>query len=342
MSDPKKKYRAHAIALYSGGLDSTLAILLLLKQNIKVTALFFAHNFGFIPDPDDPSETNPYTVAQRFGFELEVIHLGSKFIDIVLKPQHGRGAHMNPCVDCKILMLREAAAYLEKVGADFIVTGEVLGQRPFSQLKNQMNLILKKSGLNGKLLRPLCAQLLPSTDPELSGLVDREQLLDIQGRGRKRQIMLAEEYGLEDYPTPAGGCLLTDQGFSNRLKDLIEHSEELSPDNIDLLKVGRHFRIDKDTKVVVGRNEAENERLEKLLRPHHLLLDVNDIASPLALLSGPASDANLQTAALLTARYCSARNRSSVKVTAYQNGKVFREVTVNPTADFDHTLKAIT
>lgn len=342
MTDQEKKYRPHAIALYSGGLDSTLAILLMLKQDIKVTALFFVHNFGYVPDPDDPSETNPYTVAKKFGFDLEVIHLGEKFIDIVLEPKHGWGAHMNPCVDCKILMMREAAVYMEKVSADFVVTGEVMGQRPFSQLKNQMNLVLKKSGLKGKLLRPLCAQLLLPTEPELSGLVDREQLLDIQGRGRKRQIMLAEEYGLEDYPTPAGGCLLTDKGFSNRLKDLIEHSDDLSPDNIDLLKVGRHFRIDKDTKVVVGRNEKENERLEKLVRPHHLLFDVNDIASPLALLVGPATDDNLQTAALLTARYCTARNKKTVKVTAFQNGELFREVTVNPAVDFDHTLKAIT
>jgi tRNA-specific 2-thiouridylase len=342
MTKKEKKYRAHAVALYSGGLDSTLAILLMLKQNIRVTALFFVHNFGYTPNPEDSSETNPYVVARKFGFDLEVIHLGQKFVDIVLEPQHGRGAHMNPCVDCKILMMREAAAYMEKTGADFVVTGEVLGQRPFSQLKNQMNLVLKKSGLKGKLLRPLCAHHFPPTEPELSGLVDREQLLDIQGRSRKRQMMLAEEYGLEDYPTPAGGCLLTDKGFSNRLKDLIEHTREFTPDDIDLLKVGRHFRIDKNTKIVVGRNEQENERLEKLAGPQHLLFDVIDIASPLAILDGPATEENLQTAALLTARYCSARNKSSVRVMATRDGEIFRELTVNPAVDFDHTLKAIT
>ncbi|MDD3732674.1 MAG: tRNA 4-thiouridine(8) synthase ThiI [candidate division Zixibacteria bacterium] len=335
------KYRAHAIALYSGGLDSILAILLMLRQNIKVTALYFVHYFGKVADPKNPDKSTPYNIAQKFGFKLEVVHLGQKFIDIVLEPQYGRGAHMNPCVDCKIMMLREAKTYMEEIGADFVITGEVIGQRPFSQLKNQMNLVLRKSGLNDKLLRPLCAKHLPPTEPELNGLVDREQLLDIKGRGRKQQIRLAGEFGLTDFPTPAGGCLLTDKGFSNRLKDLIEYHRNFTPNDIELLKIGRHFRIDNQTRIIVGRNEKENLILQKLAQPHHFLCDAPDIASPLSVLIGPASETNFNTVAGLTIRYSSARNKAAIKVVISLNGNLVRELTVAPASSFDYNLKAI-
>jgi len=239
-------------------------------------------------------------------------------------------------------MLREAGAYMVKNRADFIITGEVMGQRPFSQLKSQMNHILKKSELSGKLLRPLCAKHLPPTEPELNGLVNREQLLDIKGRGRKQQIMLAEQFGLIDYPAPAGGCLLTDAGFSNRLIDLINHTQSITTNDIELLKIGRHFRLDNATKVIVGRNEKENQRLEELTQSHHLTFEVSEIPSPLSLLIGNADDKNINTAALLTARYSSARMKSEVKIKITLNGQLYREIIVNPATDFDHTLKAIT
>ena len=342
MHEEASHNRPHAIALYSGGLDSNLAVLLMLRQNIRVTALYFVHDFGGEPDPNDPSETNPYRLAEKFGFELEVIHLGKKFIDIVVEPKHGRGGHMNPCVDCKILMLREAKTYMEKVGADFIVTGEVQGQRPFSQLKHQMNLVLRKSELGDKLLRPLCARLLPPTEPEREGLVDRDKLLDIQGRNRKRQISLAGEFGLDDYPTPAGGCLLTDEGYSNRLKDLMQYCENFTPNDIRLLKYGRHFRLDANTRAVVGRNERENNALAQLVQPGYLVFDAVEAGSPLTLLIGDTGGENVVTAALLTARYSSAKNEKAVKIQVRQNDKEIRILTVNPVDDIDPDLKAIT
>jgi len=342
MNKDDNNKRPHAIALYSGGLDSNLAILLMLRQDIRVTALYFVHYFGSEPDKDDPSDTNPYRVAEKFGFELKVIHLGRKFIDIVVKPKHGRGGHMNPCVDCKILMLRQAKAYMEKIGADFIITGEVQGQRPFSQLKHQMDLVLRKSELGNKLLRPLCARLLPLTEPEQKGLVDREKLLDIQGRNRKRQIALAEEYGLDDYPTPAGGCLLTDAGYSNRLRDLLDNSKTFTPTDIRLLKYGRHFRLDEKARAVVGRNEKENLAIEQLIQPEHLLFEALEVGSPLTLLIGEASNNNIETAALLTARYSSAKNETKVKILVKKNNEELTKLTVNPVDDFDPGLKAIT
>lgn len=342
MDNKDTQKRPHAIALYSGGLDSNLAVLLMLRQNIRVTALYFVHDFGGQPDPDDPSDANPYRLAEKFGFELEVIHLGKKFIDIVVNPRHGRGGHMNPCVDCKILMLRLAKAYMEKVGADFIVTGEVQGQRPFSQLKHQMELVRRKSEIGDKLLRPLCARLLPPTEPERTGLVNRERLLDIQGRNRKRQMTLAEEFGLDDYPTPAGGCLLTDEGYSNRLKDLLAHCEAFTPNDIRLLKYGRHFRLDDRTRAIVGRNEKENIALSRLIQPEHLVFDAVEAGSPLTLLVGDDNEANIKTAALLTARYSSAKNNPVVKIQILKNNKEIKVLTVNPVEDFNPELKAIT
>ncbi|MFH2054585.1 MAG: hypothetical protein ABIJ61_01390, partial [bacterium] len=221
MSETKK--RAHAIALFSGGLDSSLAVLLMLRQNVEVTALMFLNHFGCDISDRSSCGQDPYPTAEQFGFTVKLMHLGEKFIDIVQNPQHGYGKNMNPCTDCRILMLREAKQYMEMVGADCIITGEVLAQRPMSQMRNSLNLILKESGLAGRLLRPLCAKLMEPTIPEREGLIDREQLENISGRSRKRQMEMAEEFGLHDYASPASGCLLTDRGYSTKLRDILEH-----------------------------------------------------------------------------------------------------------------------
>ena len=330
--------RGHAIALFSGGLDSALAILLILRQDIEVTALTFMTHFGCDLGDRSSCGSNPYPAAEKFGFNVKLMHLGQKFVDIVENPVYGRGANMNVCIDCRILMLSEAKAFMEMTNADFIITGEVVGQRPFSQVRDKIHLVEREAGLRGKLLRPLSAKLLPPTQPELSGLVDREKLEGIAGRSRKRQMELANEFGLEDYPNPASGCLLTDVGYSNRLRDLIAHSERLTFDDLNVLKVGRHFRLDRNTKVVVGRNEQENNLIVSYSREGQYLLEAPDTGSPMTLVSGDTSEDNLRKAAIITARYTSARKEPQIRVVATRVAdKATMEFVVAPAHDDDLT-----
>lgn len=329
MQTSDAKYKGHAVALFSGGLDSALAVLLMLKQDIKVTALTFMTHFGCDLGDRSSCGSDPYPVAERFGFDVKLMHLGQKFLDIVENPRYGRGKNMNICTDCRILMLTEARKFMELIGADFVVTGEVLGQRPMSQVRNKLNLTEKQSGLRGKLLRPLSAKLCRPTEAELSGMVDRERLEAINGRSRKRQLELAEEFGLEDFPSPAAGCLLTDVGYSNRLRDLLEHTGRLTFDDLNLLRVGRHFRLDEDTKVVVGRNETDNKKLVAYKKPCHIHLEALNTGSPVTLLVGNASDENLRKAAMLTASYCSAKNTPLVEITALNPERELK-LTVEP------------
>jgi tRNA-uridine 2-sulfurtransferase len=328
--------KGHAIALFSGGLDSALAILLVLRQNIEVTALTFMTHFGCDLGDRSSCGSDPFPTAEKFGFNVKLMHLGQKFVNIVANPKFGRGKEMNVCIDCRILMLSEAKALMELINADFIVTGEVMGQRPFSQVKDKLHLTENEAGLRGKLLRPLSAKLLRPTEAELSGLVDREQLEAIKGRGRKRQIELAREFGLEDYPSPAGGCLLTDHGYSNRLRDLLAHTDRMTFDDLNLLKTGRHFRIDNTTKIIVGRNDNENRKLTSILKSHHYCLELVDISSPLTVLVGNASETNLRIAGAITARYSSARGLTEVRVATRRvsDGQT-SEFTVAPARDQD-------
>ena len=310
-----KNSRGHAIALFSGGLDSILAILMMLRQNIKVTALTFMTHFECDLGDRSSCGSDPYPAAEKYDFDVKLIHLGQKFVDIVRNPRFGHGKNMNPCTDCRILMLNEGREFMEMTGADFIITGEVLGQRPMSQVKNKLNLVIKQSGLKGKLLRPLSAKLLPPTEPELSGMVDRELLEGISGRSRKRQMELAQEFGLESYPSPASGCLLTDRSYSNRLRDLFDHTEQVTFDDLNLLRTGRHIRIDPETKLIVGRNEIDNERILHYKRSHDVHLEAMGVGSPVTLIIGNASEDNILKAARITVRYSSARDQRTVDVT---------------------------
>jgi tRNA U34 2-thiouridine synthase MnmA/TrmU len=321
--------RGHGIALFSGGLDSALAILLILQQNVKVTALTFLTHFGCDITDKSSCSHDPYAAAEQFGFEVKMLHLGEKFVEMVKNPPHGYGKNMNPCIDCRILMLREAKQFMEMVGADFVFTGEVLGQRPMSQHRPQMNLITNESGLEGKLVRPLSAKLMKITEPELSGILDREKLENISGRSRKRQMELANKWGLEDYPSPAAGCLLTDVGYSRRLRDLLAHKENITFDDLNLLKVGRHFRIDGDTKIIVGRNEEENNKIEQYRRDGQWLFEAVDFGSPLTLLQGEPTEENINVAASITARYCDGKYEETVEITC-SNGKTSRNIIVAP------------
>ena len=229
-----------AIALLSGGLDSTLAVRLILDQGIEVQALSFVTPFCTC---NRKGRCEAKKVAVEFGIPIRTVALTEEFFPLLRNPKHGYGRGMNPCLDCRILMFSLAKENLEEMGAEFVLTGEVLGQRPMSQHLRAMRIIDRESGLEGRVLRPLSAHLLPPTMPERQGIVQREKLLGIRGRSRREQMALARGYGIADYPCPAGGCRLTEPGFARRMRDLVAHRMDFDLNDVSLLKVGRHFRL---------------------------------------------------------------------------------------------------
>lgn len=324
MSD--KKCRPKALVLLSGGLDSLLATKMMLDQNIEVEAVHFVTPFSKF----DHDLINK--VSNDFGIKIHVVFLGQDFLDIVVKPRYGYGSQMNPCIDCRILMFKKAKELAGMVGADFLVTGEVLDERPFSQRLRAMQLIEREAGLEGKVLRPLSAKLLPPTEAEMKSLINREKLLAIKGRRRVPQMELAAKYGIKDYPTPSSGCLLTDPGFAKRIKDHIRYEGKLTLNDAALLMIGRHFRID-GTKIVVGRNRDENERLLAMVgRNEAPYLLVRDYKGPVTLIAGEVNPVIIEKAAAITARYSDAPKNLQVKV-LYRHGKVEKEVTVTSLSD---------
>ena len=283
-----------AIALISGGLDSLLAAKLINKDGIEVLGLKFKMPFS----------VKSRRVLPGAGIEIREVDICEDFLRIVEEPAHGRGSLMNPCIDCKIMMLKKAKEIMGQIGAKFIITGEVLGQRPMSQHKEALNIIAKAAGLEGLLLRPLSAKLLEETIPEKEGWVKRDNLLDFSGRGRTEQIELAKRLGVREYAQPAGGCLLTDPEFSKRLKDLMAH-EVLSCDGVELLKTGRHFRLSDKARLVVGRNEKENERILSLARDgDYLFMPGDDLAGPTSLGRGIFDDELVNLSCGITCGYC--------------------------------------
>jgi len=302
---------AKAVALLSGGLDSTLAVRLMLEQGVEVEVLHFLTVFCTCSTRGCALEARK--VSEKFAVPLKVVDITKSFIEVVKSPKHGYGKNLNPCIDCRLLMLGLAKEYMEEVGASFIVTGEVLGQRPMSQRRDALKMIDRDSKLEGLILRPLSAKFFEPTIPEKKGWVDREKLLGLSGRSRKPQIALARTYGLEDYPCPAGGCLLTDPGFSKRMRDLLEQGD-FSINDCLLLKLGRHFRLDRATKVIVGRNEEENQSLESLARPGDLLLETFEVPGALVILRGEIKEGNINMAARTAARYSKAKDEPLAKV----------------------------
>ena len=266
-----------ALALISGGLDSLLAAKLICDQGCEVVGLHFKIPF---------CKTNIKKSFPDIGIKIIEVDLGPEFLKLILKPRYGFGSNMNPCIDCKILMFSRAKELMSELGAKFIITGEVLGQRPMSQNKQALKLIRQRSGLNDLLLRPLSAQFFGLSLAEKEGWVRREKLLNFNGRRRTPQMRLAQDLGLNDYATPAGGCLLTDPGFSKRLVELLAH-DELNLENLELLKVGRHFRLEDHTRLVVGRDEGENNQLAQLAGVgDYLFSPQKNLAGPTALARG--------------------------------------------------------
>jgi tRNA-uridine 2-sulfurtransferase len=316
------------LALLSGGLDSMLAVKVIQAQGIEVTGLCFVTPF-FGPEAARKA-------SGQLGIPLVERDFTGDYFKMLKAPRYGFGGNMNPCIDCHGLMLRTANGLLEPNGASFLITGEVLGERPMSQTRPGLNSVLKLSGDRDLVLRPLSAKLLDPTRPERDGWIDREKLLDLSGRGRKRQAELAASYGIAEYPQPAGGCLLTDVKFSQRLRELLAH-EGLERADIELLKLGRHFRLGERTKLVIGRNQGENERLlgaaaagDTVVRPPL------DVRGPVALLRGPANETIQRTAALIFSRYCDSAAGEAVAINFYQPGS--RPIEIGATKADDHEI----
>lgn len=280
-----------AIALISGGLDSTIAAKLTKNLGIELIALNTVTPFCLCNRRSSKGCLHgAKSAADTLGIKLISVNVTDEFLEIIRKPKHGFGSNMNPCIDCRILLFKKAKIAMLEEEAAFIITGEVVGQRPMSQKRRTMDLIDREAGLEGLVLRPLSARVMPETIPEKQGLIDRDKLLAINGRSRRLQMDLADQFGINDYPCPSGGCLLTSKEFSQRLKDLIKHSE-LNLDNINLLKLGRHFRLNDKAKLVVGRNESENKRLVDMAGEHdRIFMPPEDVAGPTALLRGEFND----------------------------------------------------
>src|SRR3972149_9255009 len=244
--------------------------------------------------------------ADTLGVDLKTVYLGDEYIEMLKNPKHGFGSGMNPCIDCRTMMFKAAKKHMEEIGAEFIISGEVLGQRPMSQHGPALRTIEKESGLVGKIVRPLSAALLPETDPEKNGLIKRENLGMIKGRTRRAQLDMAKKYGIENPPNAGGGCLLTDPTFGLRVKDLFAHTETPTINDIDLLKIGRHFRFDEQTKFVVGRNKDENEMIKAIALSGDILFHARDHMGPVSILRGKNTDAHVKFASSITLRYSDA------------------------------------
>ncbi len=290
-----KSKTVSALGLLSGGLDSMLAAELLRRQGIQVTAIIFTTPFF--------GSSRGEQAAKYLGIPYRVEDLTVDHLVMVKAPKYGYGKNMNPCIDCHAMMFAKAGQIMEQLGADFLFSGEVLGQRPMSQNIKALRSVEKTSGYEGLVLRPLSAKLLPETEPERSGLVDRGTLLDIQGRSRKRQMDLAREWGVEEFASPGGGCLLTDPGFSVRLKELFDHMPEAGPQDVEKLKYGRHFRLPGGSKVIVGRHHEDNEALEPMAGPGDILIKHHGVPGPLTLLDPGAPPEDVEMAAAIAARY---------------------------------------
>jgi tRNA U34 2-thiouridine synthase MnmA/TrmU len=303
-----------ALGLFSGGLDSILAAKIIKKQGIKVELVNFYTPF-FPPK-------NAIEMAKQIDIPIKDIDVTRDYLNMLRKPKHGYGSEMNPCIDCKIFMLKKARQHAKKIGAKFIFTGEVLGERPMSQNKNALQLIQKEAGF--EILRPLSARLLPITEAERKW-VDRSKLMGISGRGRHEQIKLAKEFGIDKYPTPAGGCLLTDKEFARKISYLLK-KKNVTKGDLELLKVGRHFRY-KNNKIIVGRNEEENKKLLCLKQKTDYIFEVPDVGSPITILQGPKTKDSIEKAAQLTARYSDSKdNKTIVK---YGNKKLIKNLSVS-------------
>ncbi len=307
---PSKNGKKRAVGLFSGGLDSTLAVRLMSDQGYEVTALNIETPFCNCTG-DSKCTTTRKSANLKIDYRRE--YTGQDYVSLVKEPPNGHGKNMNICIDCRIYMLKKAKTVMDEIGADVVFTGEVLGQRPMSQHNRAMEVIEKEADLEGKLLRPLSAKLMKPTIAEQEGKIDREKLLGIQGRSRKRQMELADQFGISDYPSPAGGCMLADESFSERLRDAFKHDESDLKD-VSRLKYGRHFRLEDGTKIISGRTEKENKMLKALCDKSMPVFTVNGSSSTFVYLLGNCTDENKMFAGGIAARYSKVKDAQSVEI----------------------------
>ncbi|MEK6866756.1 MAG: tRNA (5-methylaminomethyl-2-thiouridylate)-methyltransferase [Thermoproteota archaeon] len=314
VTEEKKK----VVALLSGGLDSQLAVRMMQEQGFEVSAVAIKTPFCDF----DCGRGCGFEIRERaddLNVNLKTVYLGDEYIEMLKHPKYGIGAGFNPCIDCRAMMFNAAKKHMDEIGAEFIISGEVLGQRPMSQHGPALRTIEKASGLVGKIVRPLSAALLPETDPERNGLIKRENLGMIKGRTRRAQLDMAKKYGIENPPNAGGGCLLTDPSFGLRAKDLFAHTETPTINDIDLLKIGRHFRLDEQTKFVVGRNKDENEMIKAIALPGDILFQARDHMGPVSILRGKNADMYVKFASSITLRYSDAPKGEQASVIINKN-----------------------
>ncbi|SHK64601.1 tRNA U34 2-thiouridine synthase MnmA/TrmU, contains the PP-loop ATPase domain [Clostridium cavendishii DSM 21758] len=315
-----------ALAMISGGLDSILAAKLVKNQGVEVIGICFKSYF-FGPE-------NAKRMCAQIDIPLEVVDFSKEHFEMVKKPKHGHGKNMNPCIDCHAMMMKYSGELLKKFNADFIITGEVLNQRPMSQNRSALDIVKKESGFSDKILRPLCAKNLKPTDMEISGLIDREKLLNITGRGRQVQMKLADEWGIKDYPSPAGGCKLTEPNYSLRLRDLVDHQEIIDASELDMLKLGRHFRNSEKCKIIVARTGEESELMKKYLNEEDILFIPTNYTGALVIVRGDYEEDDLILAARIAARYSKGREMDEVEVKYGKNNTAFtKKLIVVPAKD---------
>ncbi len=312
--------KGRAFSLLSGGLDSLLATRLIMDQGVEVVGVhFITPFFGYQKKGQECRYRERW--KQLYGIEARIVDVSEDYFQVLRNPRYGYGKNFNPCIDCKIFFLSRAREMLEEEKFDFLVTGEVLGQRPMSQRKDTMRIVERDSKTDGLLLRPLCAKLMKPTRPEMEGLVDREKLLDMSGRGRKPQMELAEKLGIRHYPSPAGGCLLTEAELANRIRKSFSQSPSVTVNETLLLQVGRHFQLSEKAHFVVGRRESENERIADLSREGDLILKLRAMPGPLGLFRGQEEEDMVRLAASVIARYSKAKDQDRVGVAFERVGK---------------------
>jgi len=307
-----------ALAMISGGLDSILAAKLVKDQGIEVIGICFKSYFF--------NEKNALQIVKQIDIPLVIVDFSEEHLEMVKNPKHGYGKNMNPCIDCHAMMMRHCGELLEKYHADFIITGEVLNQRPMSQNRSALDIVKNESGIGHKILRPLCAKNLNPTEMEIEGLIDREVLLDIKGRNRKIQMELAEKWGILEYPSPAGGCKLTEPNYSIKLKELLLNKDDASKVDLKLLKIGRHFRVTKDAKIISTRTEEEWELLKQLLTQEELIFTAKEYnGSAVVIIGKIITNEVIELAARISGRYCKGRDEKIVTISYGKYGEPLKE-----------------